>query len=99
MRETTESFGINAVRDSAGSRTTLSRQSMADEIHRRLLASADELARQWRENAPINYFVLDDVLPEVWAAAIQAAFPAAESMSLKRSLRELKYVGAQMDSY
>lgn len=72
---------------------------MAERIHARVSASAAELARQWRESAPVNYCVLDDVLPEEWAAAIQAAFPRPESMTLKRSLRELKYVAAQMDSY
>jgi Rps23 Pro-64 3,4-dihydroxylase Tpa1-like proline 4-hydroxylase len=64
-----------------------------------LAAQADELRRQWSRNGPVNYFVVDDLLPEEWARAIRAAFPPTGEMMLKRSLREVKYVAAQMDRY
>jgi len=66
--------------------------SRLDEVH-------DQVVSQWRDTAPINYFVVDDLLPIEWAAQIRAAFPASSEMVLKRSLRELKFVAAQMDRY
>lgn len=75
------------------------RARMAEEIVRRIAELEPELAEQWRRTAPINHFVLDDVLPSEWATAIRSAFPEGKSMRLRRSLRELKYVAAQMDRY
>jgi Rps23 Pro-64 3,4-dihydroxylase Tpa1-like proline 4-hydroxylase len=46
---------------------------------------------------PLPYFVVDDLLPADLAKAIAGAFPDTASMTLKKSLRELKYVTAQMD--
>ena len=58
---------------------------------------ASDLASQWSASAPVNHFVVDDLLPEEWVHAIRSAFPRPEAMVLKRSLRELKYVSAQMN--
>ena len=57
------------------------------------LAAATEVYR----SQPLPYFVVDDLLPRELAEAIAAAFPDTASMTLKKSLRELKYVTAQMD--
>lgn len=83
----------------AASATGLSRESLAGAICRRLLECQESLTAQWRAAAPINHFVLDDVLPESWAHSIRTAFPDGATMTLKRSLRELKYVAAQMNQY
>ena len=77
----------------------LTRQILAQAIQRRLEAERPSLALQWQESAPINYFVLDDLLPQEWTTHIRAAFPSNTRMVLKRSLRELKYVAAQMDAH
>jgi len=77
----------------------LDRHTMAEHIHGRLLESASQLQQQWSGAGPISYFVLDNLLPPEWAQEIRAAFPASESMTLKRSLRELKFVAAQMNKY
>jgi Rps23 Pro-64 3,4-dihydroxylase Tpa1-like proline 4-hydroxylase len=77
----------------------LTRDVLAREIERRIAAERGALARQWSESAPINHFVLDDLLPSEWAAGIHHAFPAGDRMVRKRSLRELKFVAAQMDQY
>ena len=77
----------------------ISRATMAQEICARLDARRDELIAQWQSCEPINHFVLDDVLPEEWALDIHRAFPPSESMVLKKSLRELKFVAAQMNKY
>jgi Rps23 Pro-64 3,4-dihydroxylase Tpa1-like proline 4-hydroxylase len=72
---------------------------MAGAIEARLDAAHDELVQQWRASAPINHFIVDEVLPAQWVGDIRAAFPRPADMMLKRSLRELKYVTAQMDKH
>lgn len=64
-----------------------------------LSARAGELRRQWQSSGPINHFVLDGLFPDELAQAIRRAFPRPEDMTLKRTLREVKYIGAQMDRY
>lgn len=75
------------------------RDLMSAHIARRVMESEESLRRQWQEAPAIGYFVLDDLLPEAWAVAVHRAFPPAATMTLKRSLRELKYVSAQMDRH
>ena len=77
----------------------LTRNVMARQIQRRLEAERASLARQWQQTGPINYFVIDDLLPVEWTRSIREAFPRNDRMVLKRSLRELKFVAAQMDEY
>jgi Rps23 Pro-64 3,4-dihydroxylase Tpa1-like proline 4-hydroxylase len=72
---------------------------MARAIEQRLDAERHRLTEQWRASEPINHFVIDDVLPLDWVHSIRAAFPAGRDMVLKRSLKELKYVTAQMDRH
>src|SRR6476469_6229089 len=47
----------------------------------------------------IGYFFLDDLLPQDIASEIFNAFPKPDSMVLKKSIREDKYVAAQMNKY
>ena len=47
----------------------------------------------------IGYFFIDDVLPEDIATKIFKAFPEPNSMEIKKSLRENKYIAAQMNKY
>lgn len=77
----------------------LNRAVLSAQIASRILDSAPALARQWTETAAINHCVLDDVLPAAWAEAIRSAFPDPRTMTLRRSLRELKYVTAQMNRH
>jgi len=72
---------------------------MARQMLPAITLAASDLASQWRGSAPVNHFVVDNLLPEEWAHAIRFAFPPPEAMVLKRSLRELKYVSAQMNRY
>lgn len=81
------------------SAATLDRAILARQICARLDEEHAEIERAWHSNAPINHFVVDDLLPAQWATQIRAAFPQPQQMALKRSLRELKYVAAQMDQY
>ena len=77
----------------------LTRIDIGRTVHTRLLQARDDLERQWQSSGPVNHFVLDDLLPEDWARQIRTAFPDPAGMALKKSLRELKYVAAQMDRY
>jgi Rps23 Pro-64 3,4-dihydroxylase Tpa1-like proline 4-hydroxylase len=75
------------------------RNTIQEAISRRLDQDYERLVESWQSSGPINYFVLDDGLPEEWTQRIRAAFPDSSQMVLKKSLRELKYVAAQMDKY
>jgi Rps23 Pro-64 3,4-dihydroxylase Tpa1-like proline 4-hydroxylase len=77
----------------------LDRHTISQQMLPRIAQAASELASQWSESAPVNHFVVDDLLPQEWAHAIRSAFPRPEVMVLKRSLRELKYVSAQLNRY
>jgi Rps23 Pro-64 3,4-dihydroxylase Tpa1-like proline 4-hydroxylase len=52
-----------------------------------------------KSNSKIRFFFLDNLLPEEIALQINDAFPMPEQMVLKKSLREDKYVAAQMNLY
>jgi Rps23 Pro-64 3,4-dihydroxylase Tpa1-like proline 4-hydroxylase len=78
---------------------SLDRTAMAEVICRRIDATLDEVTRQWRTSQPINHFVIDDLLPVDWAERIRNAFPRGDTMMLRRSLREVKFVAAQMNRY
>jgi len=85
--------------ESGDFRARLSRESLSEKIAARIREREAVLARQWNGTAPINHFVLDDVLPVTWAEAIGSAYPDAGSMTLRRSLRELKCVAVQMNKF
>jgi Rps23 Pro-64 3,4-dihydroxylase Tpa1-like proline 4-hydroxylase len=77
----------------------LTRTEIGRAIGERLEAARAALAQQWSASGPVNHFVLDQLLPDDWAHEISRAFPRKRDMVLKKSLRELKYVAAQMDRY
>jgi Rps23 Pro-64 3,4-dihydroxylase Tpa1-like proline 4-hydroxylase len=72
------------------------RAEIANRIVTRLKAEQANATAAYRAQ-PLPYFVVDDLLPGDLARSIAAAFPDTASMTLKKSLRELKYVTAQMD--
>lgn len=76
------------------------RRELANLVMERLEASRSDLDAQFASSeAGIGHFYLDDVLPVEIAQAIYAAFPSAEEMTLKNSLRERKLIAAQMNRY
>jgi len=77
-----------------------SREAIAGAICSRFDAAALAAARDaYAGSNPIQHFVVDNLLPEAMAKAIHASFPAPTQMFERRSLREHKYVAAQMDRY
>jgi len=85
--------------DTSGWTGSLSRKMLSGEICARLDAERARISGQWCDTGPLNYFIVDDLLPKEWAARIRAAYPTSDSMMLKKSLRELKYVSAQMSRH
>lgn len=78
----------------------MDRTQIADLIVARLQTEKVRLTRQYRDSVDkIGHFVLDDVLPEEVARNIHSCFPQTTKMRLKKSLREYKYIAAQMDAY
>lgn len=84
----------------AGAVEQVSRSVMSDLILERLHhESASIRAMLSASSEGIPYFYVDDVLPIEITRAIAKAFPEPQSMRLKKTLREYKYVAAQMDNY
>ncbi len=78
----------------------MNRIDLANLIYERLSQDKDHLKFQFRNsNSHIGHLYLDDLLPETIARKINAVFPEAGQMVLKKSLRENKYVAAQMNLY
>lgn len=76
-----------------------SRAEIATRIIQRLTGQKEELMRQYRSGHRISSFVVDDLLDPEIAMAIYHAFPQKTSMQIKKSLREYKFVAAQMNHY
>lgn len=69
-------------------------------ILKKIIEKKTELSLQYENSkSRIGYFYLDEVLPEELALKIYEVFPQPEKMVQKKSLRENKYVAAQMDKY
>ena len=76
------------------------REAIAAAICARFDPATLAVARDaYARSHPIQHFVVDKLLPDAMARAIHAAFPSASQMFERRSLREHKYVAAQMDRY
>jgi len=79
---------------------SMNRQLYAELIYNRLLENKEILKEQYNKSkTAIGYFFIDDVFPLDIATDVYNAFPKKEEMVLKKSLREDKYVAAQMDKY
>ena len=76
----------------------LDRDTLADKIAARLNDEAPALRAAFRA-ARIGSFVLDDLLCANEALAIHDAFPASDRMVLRRSMKENKHVGVQVDAF
>ncbi len=77
----------------------LSRRQFAKKIKVRLEGEFNRLQREFETPGRIRSFVVDDLMDEEYAKAIYDAFPKKESMQLRNTFRERKYVAAQMNRY
>ncbi|WP_409678613.1 MULTISPECIES: 2OG-Fe(II) oxygenase [Flavobacterium] len=78
----------------------MNRIDLANYILEKLQAQKSQLQADFTsQNKSIRYGFVDDLLPEAVAHEIAAVFPKPEAMVLKKSLREDKYIAAQMNLY
>lgn len=77
----------------------VSRREIADHIVARLNAGLAGMREQYAEPGQVPSCWVDDLLPEALARDVHAAFPPAGRMMVKNSIKERKYVAAQMDAY
>ncbi|MEO5733229.1 MAG: 2OG-Fe(II) oxygenase [Rubrivivax sp.] len=77
----------------------MDRKELADGIVKRVAPIEDQLREAWQSSGTVRHCVVDDLLDPAAAAMIRAAYPDSGSMRVRRSLRELKHVAAQMDQY
>lgn len=78
----------------------MNRTEIADLIVDRLATERQHLKAQFQKTqGKVGYFTVDNLLPEELALKIFSAFPQPDSMKLRKSLREHKFVAAQMDLY
>ena len=76
------------------------REEIASLIFTKLNSQKSILIEQYKSSkVKIGYFFIDDLLPEDFVVHIYKNFPKANEMILKKSLRENKYVAAQMNLY
>lgn len=84
----------------AAAEKTYSRSEIADAILRRLDdATVAAAAEQFGSSYPTQWFVVDDLLPAEMARRIFESFPDPADMQQRKTLREYKFVAAQMDRY
>lgn len=76
------------------------RKALADHILRRIAEVSGEAKSVYQQSAvTIGYFFIDDLLPQDIALKLNEVFPKPQDMVLKKSLREDKYIGVQMNAY
>ena len=75
-------------------------QEISDIIYNRLLSHKAELAQAYQATKhQVGFFYLDDVLPLEMAKKCFEVFPDKSDMRSLKSMREYKYVSAQMDKH
>jgi Rps23 Pro-64 3,4-dihydroxylase Tpa1-like proline 4-hydroxylase len=77
----------------------MNRKGFANFIVQQLQDNIERLQSEFFTPGRINSCVVDDIFPSDLAESIYHAFPPKEELALKKSLREFKYIGVQMDCY
>ncbi len=78
----------------------MTRKDFADLILQKIVESAPSIKEQYESSkSKIGYFFVDDLLPSELAYQLYDVFPKPEEMVLKKSIREDKYIGVQMNQY
>jgi|TARA_B110000908_G_C10189384_1_gene419708 Rps23 Pro-64 3,4-dihydroxylase Tpa1-like proline 4-hydroxylase len=78
----------------------MNRDELAKLILNRLNKDKELLKQQYdKSKNKIGYFYIDNLLPTEIVDEIDNQFPNQNKMSLKKSLKENKYIAAQMDKY
>lgn len=75
------------------------RQYIASLIVKRLEVEKHKLQTEFKQSGKIQFFVLDNVLPEELATVIFNNFPETKDTVSKKNLKEHKHVAFQMNKY
>jgi Rps23 Pro-64 3,4-dihydroxylase Tpa1-like proline 4-hydroxylase len=82
------------------SKPSLHRTYLAQLIVNRIIQEKDRIKTQYEESKnQIGYFYIDDLLSPEITEQIDSQFPSKQEMVLKKSIRENKYIGVQMNEY
>lgn len=75
-------------------------EEISELIYNRLITEKDNLIKSFKASKPgIGFFVVDDLLPGVLANDCFKIFPDKSEMRCLKSVREYKYISAQMDKH
>ncbi|WP_346838491.1 2OG-Fe(II) oxygenase [Microbulbifer sp. SAOS-129_SWC] len=78
----------------------MKREEIAELILNKLDKEKNSIGELYKNSsAKIGYFYIDNLLPDELAKKIYNSFPSPDSMKMRKSLREYKYIAAQMDQY
>lgn len=78
----------------------MNREQLANLIYNHLQENKELCQNQFlATKSKIGYFFLDNLLPDEITSKIHTIFPNAKEMVLKKSIREDKFVAAQMNKY
>lgn len=78
--------------------SVVDRQALSDRIAQRLNDARLQLRNQWVDQSR-SYFLIDNLLDPLLAEEIFRRFPDSSDMHVRNTLREHKYVAAQMDRF
>ena len=73
--------------------------SIGAEAARRLRAEEARLRDEWERSTPVRHFFIDDLLPADQVRDLFERMPGADRLAFKKSLRESKRVGVDLDRY
>lgn len=77
----------------------MKRGPLGEQIASRLGEEADRLSAEFAEPGRIRTCILDDVIDAETARRVHEAFPPVDALMHRRSIREDKYVGVELDRY
>ena len=78
----------------------MNRKEISKLIEARILGEIEGLTKAFHQSKRgIPFFYIDELLPADLASLVYKAFPDPKSMTLNKTLREYKYIAAQMDKY
>ena len=78
----------------------MKRKEIANYIIKKVTIEKDLITAMYQNSTEdIGFFYIDNLLPEELVIQIYNAFPVPSEMTLKKSIREFKYVSSQMNSY
>lgn len=78
----------------------MTRNEFADLIFEKIVAERPHITEQYEKSKnKIGYFWIDGLLPHEIALQLANSFPSPNQMVLKKSIRENKYIGVQMNLY